>query len=118
MVIDGEDFSLDLLFYHRKLRRLIAVDLKLGKFEAAFKGQMELYLRWLDKYEREPEEESPLGLILCESAGEEQVELMQLGASGIRVATYLTEFPPKPLLEHKLHTAAEQDRQHLKEGMS
>ena len=95
MVIDGEDFALDLLFYHRKLRRLIAIDLKLGKFEAAFKGQMELYLRWLDKHERETGEESPLGMILCESAGEEQVELLLLGASGIRVATYLTELPPR-----------------------
>ena len=118
MVIDGEDFGLDLLFYHRKLRRLIAVDLKLGKFQAAFKGQMELYLRWLDKYEREPEEGSPLGLILCESAGEEQVELMQLGASGIRVATYLTELPPKALLEEKLRAAAELARSRLKEGTS
>src|SRR5262249_12042785 len=81
MVIDSEDFYLDLLFYHRKLRRLVAVDLKLGKFEAADKGQMELYLRWLDKHERQPAEEPPLGLILCESAGEEQVELLKLGAS-------------------------------------
>lgn len=106
MVIDGEDFTLDLLFYHRKLRRLIAIELKLGKFEAAFKGQMELYLRWLDKHEREPGEESPLGLILCESAGQEQVELLQLVASGIRLATYLTDLPPKALLEKKLRDAA------------
>jgi predicted nuclease of restriction endonuclease-like (RecB) superfamily len=116
MVIDGEDFALDLLFYHRKLRRLIAVDLKLGKFEAAFKGQMELYLRWLDQHERERGEESPLGLILCESAGEEQVELLQLGASGIRVATYLTDLPPKALLEQKLRAAAELARNRLTEG--
>jgi predicted nuclease of restriction endonuclease-like (RecB) superfamily len=115
MVIDGDDFRLDLLFYHRKLRRLVALDLKLGKFEAADKGQMELYLRWLDKHEREPSEKAPLGLILCESAGEEQVELLQLGESGIRVATYLTELPPKPLLEQKLRTAAELARQRLKE---
>jgi predicted nuclease of restriction endonuclease-like (RecB) superfamily len=91
IIIDGDDFYLDLLFYHRKLRRLIAIELKLGKFEAGDQGQMELYLRWLARYEREPGEESPLGLILCESAGEEQVELLQLGESGIRVATYLTE---------------------------
>src|SRR5262249_40372222 len=99
MVIDGKDFALDLLFYHRKLRRLVAVELKLREFQPADKGQLERYLRWLDRHEREPGEESPLGLILCESAGEEQVELLQLGASGIRVATYLTELPPKPLLE-------------------
>jgi predicted nuclease of restriction endonuclease-like (RecB) superfamily len=116
MVIDGKDFTLDLLFFHRKLRRLIAVELKLGEFEAAFKGQMELYLRWLDEHEREPGEDSPLGLILCESAGEEQVELLQLGASGIRVATYLTDLPPKALLEQKLRTAAELARTRLTEA--
>jgi predicted nuclease of restriction endonuclease-like (RecB) superfamily len=116
MVIDGEDFGLDLLLYHRKLRRLIALELKLGKFEAAFKGQMELYLRWLDRHEREEGEESPLGLILCESAGEEQIELLRLGASGIRVATYLTDLPPKPLLEQRLRKAAEIARARLTNG--
>lgn len=112
-VIDGEDFRLDLLFYHRKLRRLVAIDLKLGRFEAADKGQMELYLRYLDRHEREPGEEPPLGLILCESAGGEQVELLQLGDSGIRVATYLTDLPPKALLEKKLRAAAELARARL-----
>ncbi len=116
IVIDGEDFYLDLLFYHRKLRRLVAIDLKLGKLEAADKGQMELYLRWLDKHEREPGEESPLGLILCESAGEEQVELLQLAESGIRLATYLTELPPRSVLEKKLRAAAELARERLTEG--
>ena len=112
----GYAHSLDLLFYHRKLRRLIALDLKLGRFEAGFKGQMELYLRWLDRHEREAGEESPLGLILCESAGEEQVELLQLGARGIRVATYLTELPPKRVLEQKLRTVAELAKSRLTEG--
>jgi predicted nuclease of restriction endonuclease-like (RecB) superfamily len=116
IVIDGEDFYVDLLFYHRKLRRLVAIDLKLGKFEVADKGQMELYLRWLEKHEREPWEEAPLGLILCESAGEEQIELLQLGESGIRVARYLTELPPKALLQKKLRAAAELARERLKEG--
>jgi predicted nuclease of restriction endonuclease-like (RecB) superfamily len=115
IIVDGEDFYLDLLFFHRKLRRLVAIDLKLEAFQAADKGQMELYLRWLDKHEREPGEESPLGLILCESAGQEQVELLQLGESGIRVATYLTELPPKSLLEKKLRDAAELARERLKE---
>jgi hypothetical protein len=77
---------------------------------------MELYLRWLDKHEREPEEASPLGLILCESAGEEQVELLQLGESGIRLATYLTELPPKTLLEKKLRAAARLARERLKQA--
>jgi YhcG PDDEXK nuclease domain len=69
MIIDGEDFYLDLIFYHRKLRRLIAIELKLGKFKAAYKGQMELYLRWLDKYEKQEGEDTPLGLILCAEGG-------------------------------------------------
>jgi predicted nuclease of restriction endonuclease-like (RecB) superfamily len=116
IVIDGEDFYLDLLFYHRKLRRLVALDLKLGKLEAADKGQMELYLRWLAKHEKEYGEKSPIGLILCESAGEEQVELLKLGESGIRVATYLTELPPKNLLRKKLRAAAELARERLSDA--
>lgn len=103
IVIDGEDFYLDLLFYHRKLRRLVAVDLKLERFKAADKGQMELYLRWLEKHEMEPGEEPPIGLILCAEKGDEQVELLQLDKSGIRVASYLTELPPRQLLRRKLH---------------
>ena len=103
IVIDGEDFYLDLLFYHRKLRRLVAVELKLERFKAADKGQMELYLRWLEKHEREPGEETPLGLILCSDKGDEQVELFQLDGSGIRVASYLTDLPPRRLLQQKLH---------------
>ena len=102
IIIDGEDFYIDLLFYHRKLHRLIAIDLKLGKFKASYKGQMELYLRWLDKYERQEDEESPLGLLLCSEGGDEQIELLQLGASGITVAQYLTELPDKKLLQEQL----------------
>ena len=102
MIIDGEDFFLDLLFYHRKLRRLIAIDLKITKFKAAYKGQMELYLQWLDKYERQHEEESPLGLILCTEGGKEQIELLKLDKAGIKVAQYLTELPDKRLIEEQL----------------
>jgi len=105
MTIDHEDYYLDLLFYHRKLKQLVAIELKLGKFRAADKGQMELYLRWLDRYEREPGEESPIGLILCAGKSDEQVELLQLAKSGIRVAQYLTELPPRKVLENKLHDA-------------
>jgi predicted nuclease of restriction endonuclease-like (RecB) superfamily len=78
MVIDGEDFYLDLLFYHRRLRRLVAIELKLGRFKAAHKGQMELYLKWLDKHERQAGEEAPIGLILCAESSREQVELLQM----------------------------------------
>lgn len=113
IVIDDKDFYIDLLFYHRKLRRLVAIDLKLAAFQAADKGQMELYLRWLEKHETEPGEESPIGLILCENMGAEQVELLQLNQGGIRVASYLTELPPKAALEKRLRAAAELARKRL-----
>ncbi|OQA52048.1 MAG: hypothetical protein BWY45_03246 [Euryarchaeota archaeon ADurb.Bin294] len=107
ITIDAEDYYIDLLFFHRRLRCLIAIDLKLGRFQAADKGQMELYLRWLDKYERVPGEESPMGLILCAGKSAEHVELLGLSDSGIRVAEYLTELPPRKLLEEKLRSAME-----------
>jgi hypothetical protein len=95
MVIDGEDFYLDLLFFHRRLRRLVAIELKLGRFKAGHKGQMELYLAWLNQHERQPGEEPPIGLILCAEASREQVELLQMQQDGITVAEYWTELPPK-----------------------
>ncbi len=111
MIVDGEDFYLDLLFYHRTLRRLVAIELKLGRFKAAYKGQMELYLRWLEKNERQDGEESPLGLILCAEGGHEQIELLQLDQAGIRVAQYLTELPDKKLLKRELRLSLAQARE-------
>lgn len=105
MIIDGEDFYLDLLFFHRRLRRLVAIELKLGRFEAGHKGQMELYLRWLDRYERQPGEEAPIGLILCAESRHEQVELLQVEKDGITVAEYWTELPPKADIEQRLRAA-------------
>lgn len=113
ITVDGEDYYLDLLFYHRRLRRLVAIDLKLGKFQAADKGQMELYLRWLEKYDTQQGEEPPLGLILCADKSEEHVELLQLDKSGIRVAQYLSELPPQKLLEQKLHESIRLARERL-----
>lgn len=113
MVIDGEDFYLDLLFYHRRLRRLVAVELKLGRFKAAHKGQMELYLKWLDKHERQPGEEAPIGLILCAESSREQVELLEMHKDGITVAEYWTELPPKAELEQYLHQALIEARERL-----
>lgn len=107
MIIDGEDFYLDLLFFHRKLHRLIAIDLKLGRFKAQYKGQMELYLRWLEAHEMEPGEESPLGLLLCTEGGEEQIELLQLNKSGIKVAKYMTELPPREVLIQQIKRSLE-----------
>jgi len=116
MIIDGEDFNLDLLFYHRKLKRLVAIDLKLGKFKAAYKGQMELYLRWLEKNDMQPDENSPLGLILCAQGNNEQIELLQLEKAGIKIAEYLTELPDQQMLKQKLHLAIEQNKRRLSES--
>jgi predicted nuclease of restriction endonuclease-like (RecB) superfamily len=107
MIIDGEDFKLDLLFYHRRLHRLIAIDLKKGRFKAEYKGQMELYLRWLEAHEMEPGEESPLGLLLCTEGSEEQIELLQLDKAGIKVAQYLTELPPRHVLMQQIQKSLE-----------
>jgi predicted nuclease of restriction endonuclease-like (RecB) superfamily len=109
--VDNDDYYLDLLFFHRKLRRLVAVELKLGDFKPAHKGQMELYLRWLDKYERQSGEEKPIGLILCAGKKHETVELLELEKSSIRVAEYLTELPSREVLERELHKAFVQARQ-------
>ena len=113
ITVDNEDYYLDLLFFHRKIKRLIAIELKLGKFKAAHKAQMELYLRWLEKYEKEPGEQTPLGLILCAGKTSEQIELLQLDKSGIKVAEYMTELPNRELLEQKLHKAVKLARKRL-----
>ncbi len=105
IIIDDEDYYIDLLFFHRKLRRLVAIDLKIGKFQAKYKGQMELYLKWLNRYERKDREEAPVGLILCTTTSREQVELLELHKDGIMVAEYWTELPPKHILEARLQKA-------------
>lgn len=113
MIIDGEDFYLDLLFYHRRLHRLIAIDLKLGRFKAQYKGQMELYLRWLEKNEMEQGEETPLGLLLCTEGSDEQIELLQLDKSGIKVAQYLTELPSREVLKLQIQKSLEAAKKRL-----
>jgi predicted nuclease of restriction endonuclease-like (RecB) superfamily len=113
MQIDDEDYYLDLLFYHRKLRRLVAIDLKLRNFEAGDKGQMELYLNWLKRYECEPGEADPLGIILCAGQRTQHVEMLELEKSGIHVASYWTKVLPKKLLEQKLHDAVRLARAQL-----
>ncbi len=119
MIIDGDDYYLDLLFFNRRLKRLVAIDLKIGKFHAKDKGQMELYLNWLNRYERQENEEKPIGLILCAESSREQVELLEIHKDGIVVAEYWTELPPKYLLEKQLHKALieareQQERKKLK----
>lgn len=111
--IDNDDFYIDLLFYNRKLKRLVAIDLKLGAFRPEHKSQMELYLRWLTKYEQESDELPPLGIILCAGKKQEQIELLELDKSGIHVAEYLTVLPPKEVLQTKLHEAIVTARRRL-----
>jgi len=114
--VGADDFYLDLLFYHRHLRRLVAVELKLEPFAPAHKGQMELYLRWLDRYDRAIGEESPIGLILCAGADAEQVELMDLDAANIRVAEYLAHIPDMKLMQAQLHRAVALARERAASG--
>lgn len=111
--IDNRDYYIDLLFYHRRLKCLVAIDLKIGEFEAGYKGQIELYLRYLEKYEQIEGENSPIGLILCTGKNEEHVELMQLDKNNIRVADYLTVLPTQKVLQEKLHKAVEIAQQKL-----
>lgn len=111
--IDNEDYYIDLLFYNRKLKRLVAIDLKLGNFKPEYKGQMELYLRWLTKYDQEANEHPPLGIILCSGKQQELIELLELDQSGIHIAEYLTVLPPKELLQAKLQEAISTARRRL-----
>jgi len=103
--LGNKDYHLDLLFFHRRLRALVAIELKLSRFEPADMGQMELYLRWLEKYEKRPGESAPIGLILCASKNHEDVELVRLSRRGIQISEYMTQLPPRHLLEKKLHEA-------------
>jgi predicted nuclease of restriction endonuclease-like (RecB) superfamily len=116
IVLDGDDFYIDLLFFHRRMRRLVAIELKLGDFKPADSGQMELYLRWLDRHERQPSEDAPLGIILCAGRKRETVEYLGLGERGIHVAEYLTELPPREVLRDRLHQAIATARQRLAIG--
>lgn len=111
--LDSDDFYIDLLLYNRRLKRLVVIELKLGEFKAEYKGQMELYLRWLAKHEQEPGEAPPLGIILCSGKKQEQIELLELDASGIHVAEYLTTLPPREVLQAKLNEAITRSRARL-----
>ncbi|MBI3234693.1 MAG: DUF1016 domain-containing protein [Bacteroidetes bacterium] len=113
IMIDNRDYYIDLLFYHRRLKCLVVIDLKIGEFEASYKGQMELYLRYLEKYEQVEGENTPIGLILCTGKNEEHIELMQLAKSNIRVADYITTLPSQKVLQEKLHKAVEIAQQKL-----
>jgi predicted nuclease of restriction endonuclease-like (RecB) superfamily len=113
ITVDDDDYYIDLLFFNRRLRRLTAIELKIGDFKPADSGQMELWLRWLDRHERQPDEASPLGIILCAGKKRETVEYLNLDARGIHVAEYLTDLPPREMLEERLHRAIEAARNRL-----
>lgn len=113
ITVDNEDYYIDILFFHRRLRCLVAVELKLGQFKASYKGQMELYLRWLERYEMVEGENLPIGLILCAGKSEEHIELMQLDKCNIRVADYLTKLPDRKLLEEKFRLSIERAKAKL-----
>lgn len=118
ITLDGDDYYIDLLFYHRRLRRLVVIELKIGDFKPADAGQIELYLRWLDRHERQEGEEKPLGLILCAGKKRETVEVLELEPRGIHVAEYLTELPPRELLEKRLHDAVARARLRIEERVA
>ena len=113
MIIDGADFHLDLLFYNRHLKRLVAVELKQGLFKAEYNGQMKLYLKWLNRYERQEGENEPIGLILCAGGNREQIELLEMDKDGIVVAEYWTTLPPKAEFEQKIHAILAEARERL-----
>jgi predicted nuclease of restriction endonuclease-like (RecB) superfamily len=113
MSIDGDDIILDLLFYNRVLERLVAVELKIGRFKAAYKGQMELYLKWLDAYERKPNEKAPIGIILCATANRKTVEMLEMDKAGIAVAEYWTTLPPKEVFEEKIRSILAEAQERL-----
>jgi len=117
ITIDQTDYKMDLLFYHRSLRRIIVVDLKLGKFKPEYEGQMKLYLRYLDKNERKTWEEAPMGLILCSEGNTEHVEYLMLDESAkeIRVAQYFAGLPSKAVLCRKLQRAVALARESVHE---
>jgi predicted nuclease of restriction endonuclease-like (RecB) superfamily len=113
MIIDGEDIVLDLLFFNRKHKRLVAIEVKIGRFKPEYMGQMLLYLKWLNRYERKEGEEQPIGLILCTSANRKKVELLEMDKAGIAVAEYWTDLPPKEELERKIKEIAFEAKERL-----
>lgn len=106
ITVDAVDYYIDLLFFHRGRHRMVAIDLKLGKFKPEYEGQMLLYLRYLNKNERRDGEESPIGLILCSEGNTEHIEYLMLEEDNpIKVAQYYTKLPDKKLLSEKLQRA-------------
>jgi predicted nuclease of restriction endonuclease-like (RecB) superfamily len=115
--IGGNDYYIDLLFYHRKLRRLVLIELKLGEFKPEYKGQVELYLKWLSRYEKQEYEEEPIAIILCSGKDDDVVELMELEKNNIHVSEYWLKLPPKEILKEKMHKAIEYAKARIDESI-
>jgi len=114
MIIDGQDFKIDLLMYNRRLKRLVAIELKKGEFQYAYSAQMKLYLKWLSRYGREEGENEPIGVILCAGGNHrEQIELLEMDKDGIMVAEYWTTLPPKDEFEQKIQTILTETRERV-----
>lgn len=109
--VGDRDYYVDLLFYNRYLRRMVVVELKTTHFKLSHKGQMEFYLRWLDKHEKRGDDKPPIGIILCSEKGQQEVELFDLDENGIHVAEYWTELPSKKALEAKIQEIVKQKSQ-------
>jgi predicted nuclease of restriction endonuclease-like (RecB) superfamily len=118
ITLDGDDYYIDLLFFHRRLRRLVVIELKIGEFKPADAGQVELYLRWLDRHERQPGEDAPVAIILCAGTKRETVEYLDLSKSGIHVAEYLSALPPRELLRERFQQALAAARARLEQTTS
>lgn len=113
IIIDGDDFKIDLLFFHRTLRRLVVIELKTRKFKPQYKCQMELYLKWLDRYERKEGENAPIGLILCTEASRDQIELLEMDKAGIAVAEFWTNLPSKIAFEKLINNILKEAKERL-----
>lgn len=118
ITLDGDDYYIDLLFFHRRMRRLVVIELKMGDFKPADSGQVQLYLRWLDRHERQSDEEPPVAIILCAGKKRETIEYLDLGRNGIHVAEYLTELPPREVLRERFQKALATARSKLEQRSS
>lgn len=101
--VGGEDYRIDLLFFHRSLRCLVAIELKVGKFKPEYVSKMDFYLEGLDRQIRKPDENPSVGLLLCASKNDEVVEYaMSRTLSPMMVSQYQLQLPDKDILRKKL----------------
>ncbi|WP_223437128.1 MULTISPECIES: YhcG family protein [unclassified Pseudomonas] len=115
--VGGRDFALDLLFFHRGLNCLVAIELKVGRFEPEYLGKLNFYLEALDRGERKPHENPAIGVLLCASKEDEVVEYaLNRSLSPALIAEYQVQLPDKQLLQAKLHEFYALNAAQVKEG--